>query len=178
MVLSTDTTKVWAKVVAKCWQDETFKRQVITNPNRALEEQGLKIPTGVRYKVIEEKGQERHTYIALPKKPRSADLNRHLKELNVDSGSSFGKIWSKVIAKSWQEEGFRARVIAEPAKVLAEAGYTFDPATKFKVIEEESIEEHAIHLSLPAKPQKSDLREEELRHLSGALCASCGGCAC
>jgi hypothetical protein len=87
---------------------------------------------------------------------------------------AFGKIWSQIVARSWKDDIFKQRVIANPAEVLKEFGYHSNPKVKFKVIEERSSE-HYTHLTLPAKPQSKDLEELELKMISAGSCG-CDGC--
>jgi hypothetical protein len=56
------------KLVAKVWQDEAFKQELINNPKAVIErELGKKLPESLNIQVLEETG---HTfYFVLPKKP-------------------------------------------------------------------------------------------------------------
>jgi len=59
------------------------------------------------------------------------------------------KQWSKIVARAWADENFKARLKAEPRAVLAEAGIELDDDMKYTVVEE--LEKQVV-LVLPHKP--------------------------
>jgi len=46
------TQKILSKIIAQTWVDEEFKSQFLSNTNPVLEENGLTIPSGVEFQVI------------------------------------------------------------------------------------------------------------------------------
>ena len=42
------------KIVARAWQDESFKQELLRNPKAALAKEGINIPEGVEVTVFEE----------------------------------------------------------------------------------------------------------------------------
>ena len=46
--------KLWAKIVAKAWCDESFKAELLSNPEQVLKAEGAEIPEGVHVHVVEE----------------------------------------------------------------------------------------------------------------------------
>lgn len=46
------TQKILSKIIAQTWVDEEFKSQFLSNTNPVLEENGLTIPSGVEFEVI------------------------------------------------------------------------------------------------------------------------------
>ena len=57
----------YSKLVAKAWADEDFKAKLISNPTGVMKENGMFVPEGVEFKVMEEPANTR--YLVLPKKP-------------------------------------------------------------------------------------------------------------
>ncbi len=53
----TDSTqelrKAWARVVAKAWADEEYKRRLLTDPRAVAAEAGVPLPEGLTVKVVE-----------------------------------------------------------------------------------------------------------------------------
>ena len=45
---------IYGEVVAKCWEDETYKKRFIEDPEGVLTEAGFAVDEGVTYKVIEQ----------------------------------------------------------------------------------------------------------------------------
>ena len=44
---------IYGEVIAKCWDDEDFKKKFLADPESVLEDAGFKLEEGVTYKVIE-----------------------------------------------------------------------------------------------------------------------------
>lgn len=63
----TEDYLIIAKVIARAWQDEEFKKRFLTHPVEVLREAGLAVPEGWRAKVVEDTPTLKH--IALPVKP-------------------------------------------------------------------------------------------------------------
>jgi len=68
-----------AQLVAKAWQDENFKRELISNPKAVFErELGQKAPEGIEVTVVEE--TPTHMYMVLPVKPSAVEDSEELSE--------------------------------------------------------------------------------------------------
>jgi hypothetical protein len=63
---------------------------------------------------------------------------------------------SKIIAKAWIDEGFKARLLADPATTLKEEGLEISPGVKVQIVEDTA---NVQHLLLPAKPSTEELSE-------------------
>ena len=57
--------------------------------------------------------------------------------------------YGKVIAKAWREPAFKAKLIADPRAILAEAGVTIPAGATVKVLEDTTTQ---LHFVLPPKP--------------------------
>ena len=87
-----------------------------------------------------------------------------------------GKKISQLIAKCWTDEGFKQKVLADPAATLRAEGLEL-PAGLSYVAHENT--EKVVHLVIPAKP--SDLSDEDLGHVAGGggpVSAGCGAPTC
>lgn len=56
-----------AKVVARAWSDESFRKRLHSNPHEALAEAGLKVPAHHKIKVLEDTADTVH--VVIPKRP-------------------------------------------------------------------------------------------------------------
>jgi hypothetical protein len=65
--MKTDQNKIWAKIVAKAWADEDYKRRLLDDPAEVLKAEGLDIPEGWEVKVLE--STEKQALLVLPPKP-------------------------------------------------------------------------------------------------------------
>ena len=59
-----------AKVVAKAWSDESFKKRLLTEPKTVLEEVGIEVPAGTEVKIVEQ--TQDVMYIVLPFRPEDS----------------------------------------------------------------------------------------------------------
>jgi hypothetical protein len=81
-----------------------------------------------------------------------------------------GKAIGKLIAKAWADEGFKARLLADPATVLAAEGVQTPAGVAIKVVENTPS---LFNLVLPARPD--ELSDSELDQAAGGF--STNGCA-
>ena len=49
-----ELSKTWARVVAKAWADEEYKRRLLADPAAVAREEGVPVPAGLTLKVIED----------------------------------------------------------------------------------------------------------------------------
>lgn len=63
-----ENKKLWAKIVAKAWCDETFKAELLNNAEQVLKAEGAEIPEGVHVHVVEEQkpSTAEDVYLYLP----------------------------------------------------------------------------------------------------------------
>jgi len=92
----------WAKVVAKAWSDEPFKKRLLGDPRTVLKEHSIEMPAEAAIRVMENSATEVH--LVLPERP-SDDLS--IEELDKVAGGyvSLGcgrmsKIGPEAIVKS------------------------------------------------------------------------------
>jgi hypothetical protein len=55
------------RIIAKTWRDEAFRRRLLRNPRAVLHEEGVRVPAGVKVKVVQNTGRVFH--FLLPAKP-------------------------------------------------------------------------------------------------------------
>ena len=78
--------------------------------------------------------------------------------------------YSKVTAKAWSDPAYKARLMADPAGVLKEAGVELPKGMKVKAVENTS---DTLHFILPAPPADGELSEESLSKVSGGTIVVC-----
>ena len=84
----------------------------------------------------------------------------------------------KLIAKAWADEEFRARLLANPAAVLAEVGVNVPRGVSVVVLEDTRDKAHFV---IPARPSSKDLYEQDLAKViwgpsdGGHICVTCDG---
>ena len=67
----------WAKIIAKAWADEDFKARLIADPAETLKAEGIEVPDGMIFKVVENTENLAHIII-----PFAADTS-NIEDLKV-----------------------------------------------------------------------------------------------
>lgn len=62
-----ELNKKYAKLIARAWSDESFKKELLADPRTVLAAHGITVPEGVNLQVLEEKENTR--YLILPAVP-------------------------------------------------------------------------------------------------------------
>lgn len=61
--------KHWARIVAKAWADEEYKKRLLADPMSVFkEEEGLELPPGATFEVVEQKSPD-HVVLVIPPPP-------------------------------------------------------------------------------------------------------------
>ena len=85
------------------------------------------------------------------------------------------KIYGRVVAKAWEDDGFKQRLIANPIAVLKEYGMEVLPGVEVEVVEgrgEPEIGPNRMVLQIPPRPSSEELSMEELEQAAGGYCCS------
>jgi len=77
------------------------------------------------------------------------------------------KKWAKVIAKAWSDPAFKAKLLKNPAAVLAEHGVNFPQLPKGARMEMHENTSTTLHMVLPSRPSGA-VSEEELVKIAAA----------
>lgn len=82
-----ENKKLWAKIVAKAWADEAYKKQLIANPKEVLTKEGAEIPQGFNIHVVEtpKKSEGKEIYLYLPKAGEDIAVNSDEQKLAADT---------------------------------------------------------------------------------------------
>ncbi len=72
------------------------------------------------------------------------------------------KLYGRIVAKTWQDEGFKQRLLADPKAALQAEGLTFPEDAEVHVVE---TNDRLFYLPLPPKPLA--LTEVELSGIAG-----------
>ncbi len=88
--------KLESNLVAKAWQDEAFKQQLMSAPKSVIAEAGLSLPDDIKVEVIEETNQT--FYLVLPQPPSQIeDLSEAELEF-VAGGSGWSRSFGDVLS--------------------------------------------------------------------------------
>ncbi len=67
MAEQNEQQKQWAKIVAKAWADDDYKKRLLDDPASVLKEEGMDVPEDVEFKCVE--ATETQAWLVLPPKP-------------------------------------------------------------------------------------------------------------
>ncbi|MEO6827363.1 MAG: NHLP leader peptide family RiPP precursor [Microbacteriaceae bacterium] len=80
------------------------------------------------------------------------------------------KAFAKVVARSWDDPDFRAKLLADPAGVLeSNTGFQLPAGKRLEIVEDT---DEVIHVTLPARP--AELSDDELDEVAGGVVMCCG----
>ena len=70
--------------------------------------------------------------------------------------------WGQVVSQAWSDDGYRQRLIADPAAALQARGMTVPAGKQIRIVENTA---DTLHVVLPARP--TELSDEELDQAAG-----------
>lgn len=79
------------------------------------------------------------------------------------------KRWTKIVAKAWADNDYKARLLADPAAVLAKEGLTVPEGVSLRVAE--AADGEAV-LVIPAKPSGHEAGEMDVERLAAGPSAT------
>lgn len=87
--------EVQERIIAKSWQDETFKQELLSNPKAVFSrEVGQELPDTIELRVVEENPNT--LYLVLPPKI-DANLDGELSEAELEAVAGGGFSWKGII---------------------------------------------------------------------------------
>jgi nitrile hydratase subunit alpha len=133
-----------ARVIAKAWTDADYRRSLLEDGTAAIAELGYSGPQGEHIEVLE-----------------NGDNVHHVVVCTLCSCYPWPVLG---LPPSWYKDpAYRARIVREPRRVLAEMGLTLDDDVEIRVWDSSS---EVRYLVLPERPEgTSELSEEELAAL-------------
>ena len=125
-----DPTALYQKIITKCWDDESFKTSLLTDARAALALEGYNVPDWQTISVVESYVEDEHIfYIPLDK-------------------LQLWEMYQSVITKSYENEDFKAMLLADPSTMLAAEGYNIPDGQSITVVESCVEDEHIFYIPL------------------------------
>lgn len=81
-----DLRKTWARVVAKAWADEEFKRRLLADPAAIAGEEGVAIPEGLTVTVVEDAPGTRTLVLPAPPAEMGSVVETEERKAAMDCG--------------------------------------------------------------------------------------------
>ena len=83
------------------------------------------------------------------------------------NGEEFQKAYGKLVAKAWEDDEFKAKLLVDPMAVFKENDITLPPGLEVKIVENSDT---IVYLILPPAPS-GELSDEHLEAVAGgSLC--------
>ena len=127
-----------AKVVARAWSDESYKKRLIENASKACEELGLEIP-GLKLVVVE----------------NTADIHN---VIVCTLCSCYPRMLLGIPPDWYKSRNYRSRMVREPRAVLGEFGLSLDEKTTIRVHDSTADMRYIV---LPKRPAGTEGWSEE-----------------
>ena len=67
------TNNPYARLIAKAWANEAFKKRLTDSPLEVMKEEGFNIPEGVKVRILEDSESEVH--LVIPSRPSSEEMS-------------------------------------------------------------------------------------------------------
>jgi hypothetical protein len=79
--------KIYGNIVAKAWADDAFKQRLIADPLTVLKENGVNVPEGVQFNVIESTSES--IPIILPPNPPAEETGAESLDQRLAAGNCY-----------------------------------------------------------------------------------------
>ena len=80
--------------------------------------------------------------------------------------------YGKVIARSWDDDAYKSKLLNDPRTVLADAGINVPADVDITITEQLPGQ---MNLVLPAKPVEGEISDEALQTVAGGFTSCCCG---
>ena len=146
--LSASMTNV-ATVVDRAMSDPAFRQQLLASPAATLQSAGVEVPQGVEVRAVENSASLANLVLQARPPGVSDDAIRQALGAPGDANSPAASLdaYTQLVLKTWSDEALKAKLLADPAQVLAEQGITVPAGLKVRVLE---ASEQLTYLTLPA----------------------------
>jgi hypothetical protein len=142
----TDATPIEqvAQVVDRAVTDPAFRQRLTSAPAGTLQGEGIDVPAGTDVRILENTETLRHFIL----RPRPAGLSdADLAAMPAGGGETDPlAVHAQLVADTWRDAGLRARLIADPASVMAERGISLPAGMSIRVVD---ASDGALYLAIP-----------------------------
>ena len=161
------------RLLDACVADDGLKERFKADPRGVMAERGIEVPDGITFTVVEDTDTCAH--ITLPKKipgvtsasSMAQGMGDYYRSLIcwVLNMSVQQDALMKVFDACWADDGFKARLVADPRMALAEHGIDPPADLDFKIVENT---DDCVHITLPRRTS-DELSDAELCEVAGGL---------
>jgi bifunctional DNA-binding transcriptional regulator/antitoxin component of YhaV-PrlF toxin-antitoxin module len=168
-----ESAKKFSVIIAKAWEDDSFKQHLFAEPKAILNEYGIEVPDTLRITVVE--NSVNLLYVSLPAKPSIEPSKEQLKIVQEYSEqfpqqTDYDKKYYQIVAKAWKDDSFKQRLLSEPKVIFKEYGIEVADNLEIQVVQNTS---NSVYFIIPVKPSE-ELSEQELEIVAGGLEAAEG----
>ena len=150
-----------AKIIAKSWVDDDFRVALIADPVGVITGFGVRLTEGMTLEILQDTDQL--VFIVLPAPPWVIPTHLTMFPYLDDDANELQRTMGDIASRSWIDDAFKSRLKSNPRQCLAEEGAKPDADTAMELRENTA---NRMYLSLPVKPDLSDLSETEIEALA------------
>lgn len=138
----TTTIEQVARVADRAASDSAFRQRLLSDPAATLRSEGVDVGEGTTVRVLENTGTLRHLVL----RPRPAGASdADLAALPAGGGEAQPlAAHARLLADTWVDAGLRARVLGDPAAVLAERGIAVPAGVTVRAVDAASEEVYLV----------------------------------
>lgn len=137
-----------AEFVGRAVIDPAFRKQVLSAPAGALRTAGIAVPPALEVRAVENTQQVRYLVLA-PKPEDFSGIEPGKPSPPPGAAKSTAEKLSahaRLVVDTWSDAQLKARLLKDPAAVLAERGISMPPGTELRVVE---ATDRITYLALP-----------------------------
>ncbi|MDD2707063.1 MAG: NHLP leader peptide family RiPP precursor [Verrucomicrobiae bacterium] len=159
-ISQSDAVKL-GEIIAKAWQDEAFRKDLIANPKKILTTAGIKLPEDAKIHVVRDTFLERNAVLSNKPLPKEQELN----ELPVPA--NLYQVYAHIYTRCQKDADFRKKFKTNPVAVIESLGITVPNGLKINVLEANEKEGYFVIPLSPATRISDELNVEELEMVAG-----------
>ncbi len=158
-----------------------FRSELIRNPRAMVEKElGTRLPEGLEVRILEE--DEDTLYLVIPHNPMASmmpagelEAQTGITLLDLATWATGGELslGARLIARAWQDQPFRRRLLDEPERALHQEGVAVPEGVELQVVEDSA---GCLYVTLPAandefEALRCEIAEKDLETLAPAMVA-------
>ncbi|MDD2707062.1 MAG: NHLP leader peptide family RiPP precursor [Verrucomicrobiae bacterium] len=159
-ISQSDAVKL-GEIIAKAWQDESFRKDLIANPKKILTTAGIKLPEGANIHVVRDTFLERNAVLSNKPLPKEQELD----ELPVPA--NLYQVYAHIYTRCQKDPDFCKKFKTDPVAVVESLGITVPKGLKINVLEANEKDKYFVIPLSPATRISDELSVEELEMVAG-----------
>jgi intracellular multiplication protein IcmD len=136
-VVDTTTIEQLAGVISRATTDPAYRSTLLGAPAATLQSAGIALPSDMALQVAENSSTLMHLVLPSATAELPAEAQQELASLAASGAAPASPLdaWARTVIDAWQSGDLKAKLVSDPAAVLAEAGVTLPPGVSLRTLE-------------------------------------------